>query len=62
MVPSVTGLNVFHLYRRNGDIEYICKSCLDVLCSVRRPEDALIHQRNHICGSEERTVDTGKVI
>jgi len=55
--PNVPGLSVFHLYLRNGDVEYICKSCLEVVCRVRRAEDALIHQQTHTCETHQRTVD-----
>ena len=57
MVPDVTRPTFAHLYLPNGDVEYICMSCLGVVCQVGCAEDSLIYQRTHTCGSQERTVD-----
>lgn len=41
---------IAHIYLPDGDVEYICMSCLGVVCRVRHLEDALIHQQTHTCG------------
>jgi len=51
---------IAHMYLPDGDIEYICMSCLGVVCRVRHLEDALIHQQTHTCGRQEPAVDLAR--
>ncbi len=57
-----TTAGVARLYFPNGDIEYICMSCLGVMCRVQKPEDAVLPQRNHTCASQESQLDLRKVM
>jgi hypothetical protein len=51
---------IAHIYLPDGDVEYICMSCLGVVCRVRRLEDALIHQQRHTCRRQEPAVDLAR--
>lgn len=44
---------IAHRYFADGEVEYICMSCLGVVCKVRHLEDALIYQRAHTCRRQE---------
>jgi hypothetical protein len=61
--PPARPAGVARLYLPDGGIEYVCMSCLDLICTVRNPEDAVLPQHDHRCASQVSPVElTGKVV
>ncbi len=43
-----------HRYLPDGRVEFICMSCLTVICRVRLEEEARTHKQSHICEDKWR--------
>ncbi|MGC2110703.1 MAG: hypothetical protein WA655_14375 [Candidatus Korobacteraceae bacterium] len=54
MTLNATGLVFAHRFLMDRRVEFICMTCLAVVCNVRHEEDAGTHLDRHICDGENR--------
>lgn len=52
MTLGATGLQFAHRFLRDHGVEFICMNCFEVVCHVRREEEARPYIDGHLCVSE----------
>ena len=54
MTLNATGQVFAHRFLMDRHVEFICMTCLAVVCSVRHEDEAAIYLDRHMCESENR--------